>query len=156
MQKAPGWGPKRSFADIDTQNNNVKAGGQDEEEDNKAGPSILELQNAISAAAKTSGRPRPGLTHKLPRNHPVKVLLEETISQRSLEHNHVARYLLNKAAYRLRRKIRTLEGIAQAEYLLTNPRAPRPKREASRRYEDSARVPLETKSRSTPRKKANS
>ena len=121
-------GPKRHFADIDTRNIGGKTVVEDDEEENKAGPNILELQSAIAAAAKTSGKPRPRFTHKLPRNHPDKLLLEDTISQRSLEHNHFARYLMNRAVYRLRRRIRTLEGIAQAEYFLTNPRAPRPKK----------------------------
>jgi hypothetical protein len=127
MQRVSGWGPKRPFADINTQNNKVTAGRQDEEGDNKAGPSILELQNAIAAAARVCGRPRLRFTSKLPRNHPVQVALEETISLRSLEHNHIARHLLDKTVYRLRRKIKILVGIAQAEYFLTNPRAPRPK-----------------------------
>ena len=70
------------------------------------------------------GKPRPRFASKLPRNHPAQVALEETISLRRLEHNHIARYLLDKAVYRLRRRIKILTGIAQAEFFLSNPRAP--------------------------------
>ncbi len=94
----------------------------------RAAPNILELRNAIADSAKISGEPRRRHTHKLPRDHPAHVALEEAISQRSLESNQLARYFLQQAVYRCRRRVRALTGIAQAEFFLSNPRAPRRKK----------------------------
>ena len=95
---------------------------------NTATPNILELQNAIAEAARICGKPRGRFIHKLPNDHPAHMALEEALSLRSIEHNNIARFILDRTVYRLRRKIRAPTGIAQAEFFLINPRAPRRKK----------------------------
>ncbi len=92
-----------------------------------ATPNILELQNAIAEAAKICVKPRGRHIHKLASDHPAQLALEEAISLRSLEPNNVARFILNRTVYRRRRRVRALTGIAQAEFILNNPRAPKEK-----------------------------
>ena len=91
----------------------------------KGAPRILELQNAISDAAKVSGKAKPKFRKGLPADHPAQVALKEAINQRSMEGNTMARFYLQRRVYKCRRTVRDLTSTREAEYVINNPRAPR-------------------------------
>ncbi len=53
-----------------------------------ATPRILELQHAFAESVRISGEPRRRHTHKLPRDHPAQVALEDAMNQGSRERPH--------------------------------------------------------------------
>ncbi len=65
-------------------------------------PNILEIQKAIAEAATQCGKPRRNFTSKLPHDHPAARDLEEALANRSLERDHLARFLLNRDVSRCR------------------------------------------------------
>ncbi len=117
-------GLKRPFTDIPEHVHNGGEGWSEKEWGHKATPNILELQSAIAEAARICGKPRGRHTHKLASDHRAQVALEDAISRRSLEPNHIARFILQRTVFRRRRNVKALTGIAQAAFFLNNPRTP--------------------------------
>ena len=63
----------------------------------------------------------------MPRDHPAMRDLDEALALRSLAHEPIERFALNKRVTRCRGIVRSLIKVAQAEIVLNNPRMPRRK-----------------------------
>ena len=101
--------------------------GRIEDHERNLKPCVHELQTAIGGAAEMCGRPKNRAGTKLPRDHPAMRDLDEAMALRSLAHDPIERFALNKRVTKCRSLVRTLIKVAQAEIVLNNPRVPRRK-----------------------------
>ena len=88
-------------------------------------PDIPETQTAIAEVATTCGRPPKRFSTKLKSDNEAVIQLEEAMADRSMSTDGLERSFSNRRVGRCRRRVRRLTAIANAEFIINNPRMPR-------------------------------